>query len=391
MSTAQAAPLDPIEIACGIPLGTHPGIATPPPESHLSPRQALEEVVLDALRRSPCVVSFSGGQDSSAVLALAVSVARREGLPLPVAATTVFPGSAETDEGEYQRHVLKHLGVTDHVRIELHEELGALGPAARAALTRHGLIWPANLHFALPILELARGGSLLTGVGGDELGRIDGALHAERVVAGYASARRPRDAARVAYRRSPSIIRTAREYVRGAQYIADMPWLTKRARRIARRRFAEEYTLPWGYQAIMSFYWKRRAVQVGRSNFAVLGSAYSATVHHPFVDERTISAFAATGGLTGHGDRRQILERHLGDLLPNALIQRRTKASFDDPLWTADTIEFARSWSGEGVEGRLVDAEKLRREWLSGRNNLISVLLLQSTWLADSSKRINPR
>ena len=59
-----------------------------------SPRAALEAVVLRALLRPPCLVSFSGGRDSSLVLAIASDVARRHGLPLPVPATNRFPGRA---------------------------------------------------------------------------------------------------------------------------------------------------------------------------------------------------------------------------------------------------------------------------------------------------------
>ena len=54
--------------------------------------------MLRALRRPPCLVSFSGGLDSSALLAVATAVARREGLDDPVPATLVVPGSPESDE-----------------------------------------------------------------------------------------------------------------------------------------------------------------------------------------------------------------------------------------------------------------------------------------------------
>ena len=76
--------LSPLEVASGLVFGLLPAAeaapAAGPPED---PLEALEAAVRPALERSPCVVSFSGGRDSSAVLAVATQVARREGLPLP--------------------------------------------------------------------------------------------------------------------------------------------------------------------------------------------------------------------------------------------------------------------------------------------------------------------
>ena len=63
------------------------------PETAATPRAAFEAAILPGLRRSPCLVSFSGGRDSSAVLATATAVARREGLPLPVPITHRFPSA----------------------------------------------------------------------------------------------------------------------------------------------------------------------------------------------------------------------------------------------------------------------------------------------------------
>jgi hypothetical protein len=48
-------------------------------------RGVLEELISPALERPPCVIGFSGGRDSSSLLALATHLARREGLPMPVA------------------------------------------------------------------------------------------------------------------------------------------------------------------------------------------------------------------------------------------------------------------------------------------------------------------
>src|SRR5206468_12200197 len=96
-------------------------------------------------------------------------VARREGLPPPIPATNRFPEFSLTNEDEWQERVVRHVGLEDWVRLDWTDELDLLGPYAEKVLRRHGLAFPSNLHFHDPLMEAARGGSMLTGVGGDEI------------------------------------------------------------------------------------------------------------------------------------------------------------------------------------------------------------------------------
>ena len=132
------------------------------------PVTALEREVLAALRQPPCLVSFSGGVDSSLVLSVATRVARREGLEEPVPATYRIDAPS-ADESEFQDAVLAELGVKDRVVMDFSNELDVLGPYAQEALHRHGVMFPFNAHGHVPLLLAAAGGTLLTGVGGDEL------------------------------------------------------------------------------------------------------------------------------------------------------------------------------------------------------------------------------
>ena len=59
--------LDPLEVAGGWVNGYDPA---PMPRS-TSPGQALDSLLLSHLHRSPCLVAFSGGRDSSVLLAAA--------------------------------------------------------------------------------------------------------------------------------------------------------------------------------------------------------------------------------------------------------------------------------------------------------------------------------
>src|SRR5438874_582354 len=81
--------LTPLEVACGRALDVE--VDTPPlPDVDCDPLTALERACLPALERPPCVVSFSGGLDSSVVLAAAGRAARRAGLAEPIPVTHRF-------------------------------------------------------------------------------------------------------------------------------------------------------------------------------------------------------------------------------------------------------------------------------------------------------------
>lgn len=75
VSTPWDAPaLTALELSAGMPLGVIAEGPTAVRPLH-SPAAALEAVLADALQRIPCLVSFSGGRDSSALLAVAQRVA----------------------------------------------------------------------------------------------------------------------------------------------------------------------------------------------------------------------------------------------------------------------------------------------------------------------------
>jgi hypothetical protein len=80
-----------LEVLVGFVRGLPPRPLDPLPPEGPTPRAALEELLAEELARQPCFVSFSGGRDSSALLATALDVARRRGLPEPAAFTLRYP------------------------------------------------------------------------------------------------------------------------------------------------------------------------------------------------------------------------------------------------------------------------------------------------------------
>lgn len=336
------------------------------------------------MSRPPCLVSFSGGRDSSALLSVAVDVARREGLPLPVPATLVFPGSSAADETEWQDLVLRHLGVTERIQIEVKDELDAVGPVASSALVRHGLLWPFNAHFHLPIIERAPGGTVITGFGGDELRSSSATAFAELTITGR---RRPtwRSMLAIGLAVSPRPVRMAVQGRRARHQLAKLPWLTSKGIRTVASALADlRSTSPLGWERkVRQRLWRDHYFRVCRESFAVLGDYFDVSVVHPFVDELVLDALASSGGFGGFGSDEHLMAELFGDLLPEQVVRRRTKGVFTDPLWTETARAFAAEWSGGGVDAELIDPVALRRHWTGENPNLLSTTLLQQAWLHD--------
>ena len=300
---ARPAPaLRPLDIAYGIPLGNDPVPPLARSSPGVTPKAAIGQVLADALSRTPCLLSFSGGRDSSALLAAAVDVARREGLDLPVPATLVFPESEESNEDEWQAIVLRHLGVTEWERFEIHQEFDAVGPVATQALLRHGLLWPFNTHFHAPIIERAAGGSVVTGFGGDELGNSLKSARAEQLLASR-RLKNWRDLLVLGLALSPTPVRAAVHRRRARADMGELPWLTDEgARQLVHAYGQSEATIPLGWESkVRRWIWPGRYFRVCVESFAALGSYHDVEVVHPFVDGRVLDALGAVGWLRGTG------------------------------------------------------------------------------------------
>lgn len=370
---AVGPPLTAFEVAASGPLGGVP--VTLPPPTGLTPAEALQHVMVEPLRRGRCHVSFSGGRDSSLVLAAAVAAARSHGLEPPVPVTLVFPQAAAADEEHWQRRVLEHLGVCRWERITVTDELDFLGPVAREARRALGPLYPANAHCHVPIYELAAGGSVLTGTGGDH---VIGAWRwqaAGDVVAGRTppSARALRHAM---HARGPVLIRRRLGEARATA--TPCPWLTapvnaRVTRLLASQRATEPATwsrrVPW--QAGLEF--RRRSAR----SAAALAQRAGTEVAHPLIDPIFLEALARAGGVTGFGDRTATMRACFASLLPDDVLCRSSKATFAEALWNRESRAFARDWSGAGVDETIIDVAGLQRLWRGDAADTRTALLLQ--------------
>jgi hypothetical protein len=374
--------MSPIEIVFGAVLG-HVG-SSPASSSPLSdPRAALEHVVREALLRPPCGVAFSGGRDSSVVLAVATHVARRDGLAEPIPLTKVFTDVPSAEESNWQELVIRHLRLSDWELVSIDDELDLVGPLATANLVEHGVVWPPMIHGDVPVLERLGAGSLIDGEGGDEVFGV--AAHRIAPVTRLLRAPRPLQWRRV--RRALGALAPVRLRARHVvRQLNDrpMPWLRPAALAALGADLVElERETPLSFPASLRLVPRRRAQVLGARNRRRFARLHGVDVSSPLLHPDVVDALARRGGIVGPGDRSAVLRALFPDLLPDSVLGRTSKATFNAAFWGRHTRHFAEGWSGGGVDAELVDPDVLRSVWISEQRQPITAALLQQAWLSD--------
>ena len=368
-----------LEIAAGWPYGLLPD--SPLPHDPRTPRQALDDAIRPALEQAPCYITFSGGRDSSAVLAAATALARRECHELPIPVTRVYPHLPATDETAWQQLVVDHLGLRDWIRLKFQQgETEILGVSALGSLLTRGVLFPAPLHAHTAMFKRLGSGSLLTGEGGDA------SLGSRRGTALALLRRR---------RISPSVVRHAVDATlpRPVQRIItgqmmrhrslQAKWLRPAALRQHARLATEDIIAePLLWAAGTWFITRMRSFATIRHNHTAMAAAFGLVASDPLLDAGFLAALAHRGGILGFTSRTSAMGALFTDVLPKAVLTRTTKAAFNEAHSGATVKEFARSWDGAGVDSELVDIDKLRDVWLNENLSMITGLLLHSAWLA---------
>jgi Asparagine synthase len=345
-----------------------------------SPRAVLESILERALQHPPCVLGFSGGRDSSALLALAAHVARRQGLDAPIAATNVFPGDVQAAESEWQELLIRHLGVTQWERLRFTGEIDVIGPVAAPLLRRFGPTFPFNGHFGMPSAALAAHGTYVTGIGGDELFEPNELNRLALVLAGRTRPRRD-DGPRALRHLGPGFI--ARHYYR--RLLPGEPWLRPEVSRDLAAGLAASLASQslWYSQQIRNDVWRDRARAALQATLAAFAATIPAEMVHPFQEPSFLGAVSAHVGRIPYRSRTAAMMDLFGDVLPPDVVRRPTKASFDSIFFHEHSRAFVDGWDGTGVDTGLVDVDRLRETWQQTAVDARSLSLLQQAWCAQ--------
>ena len=137
--------------------------------------------------------------------------------------------------------------------------------------------------------------------------------------------------------------------------------------------------LRWGRRLA----WMRRLrhMEISVDSLDALAVDERVAAHHPLSDRRFWAALAVLPRSKRFQSRTAAMRQFFGDLLPEPVLARSTKATFDEAFWNRHSQAFAASWHGEGVDAEVVDVDALRREWTSPAPNPRSYLLAQAAWL----------
>ncbi|HET8643288.1 MAG TPA: asparagine synthase-related protein [Pseudonocardiaceae bacterium] len=363
------------EVALGCPSGT-----APPPHwparIEPDPARALRDTLRPAVLRRPCVVAFSGGRDSSLLLALAADIAAREGVDPPVALTFRYPGDPAADESSWQELVIAALrgaGLRlEWVRRDITTELDNVGPLAAPVLRAHGgPTYPAGLGNTILLARYASGGCLVTGNAGDEV--LGG--HRAAVLRAVLR-RRGRGLTRADWRLVAACAAPApvgRRLARG-----HAGWLRPALRRAA----PPEPVRPLRWDRSVRAALAPRAVMIGNRTRARIAADNACELVEPLGDPGFVASYAAFGDRWGGLTRGAGTRLLAGGLLPEPVIARRQKAHFNASRFGPLSREFARTWDGGGLDTSLVDPVALRAAWLADVPPAATAMLLQQAWLA---------
>jgi hypothetical protein len=139
-----------------------------------------------------------------------------------------------------------------------------------------------------------------------------------------------------------------------------------------------------GYDAHLDWWRRSRYINHGQRSLELLAEDHGVNFIAPFSEDRVMRALAADMGRAGFPSRTSAMHYLFGELLPQATLERQSKAGFTSPLVGPATRAFAAVADPTTVlSGDLVDTDALRRAWQREQVDIRSLPALQLCWLAQ--------
>jgi hypothetical protein len=374
-----------LDLATTSMLGREPRSPLPRAQADVPLDEVLFDVLEPALASGRCLVSFSGGRESSILLAAATSAARSRGHPDPIPATLRYPIPATTRDAKVQESLVARLGLHDWERVEIQDELEIAGPYSLRALREVGALFPPNAYTMLPLLDLAREGWLVTG---GVFADFFLYWHWAGLASVLARRRRPRrrDAVLLGAALLPGPPRAA--VARRRLRRPPMPWLREDAAREAERRaLAEAASVPVRFDQALARQRTHRCFGGAQRSLDALAAAAGARPLMPLRSDRYVAAVAATGGRFGFGDRAESVRRVGGHLVPEEILRRRDDPTIQGVLFRGRSRALVESWTGGGVDPDVVDPAVLHEVWSRETVDWRSSALLQLVAAHEESEK----
>ncbi|MDV6304439.1 asparagine synthase-related protein [Rhodococcus cerastii] len=377
------------EIAYGFPIGSAESeirkgqpLRRRRPQS--SPIEILDRILMEALSKTPCVIAFSGGRDSSLLLARAAMVAKKHGLPRPVALTHRYPAEdTDAQETEWQNRVIDHLRLLDlpleWVINDVSTEFDILGKPLTNLLAANGRpFYPPASGSTLFDCKFASGGSVVTGEFGDELFGSSRSYRFRRAVSAFRLSE-PKTIKGVVR----PLLRTMRAVdVDEITQLTGVSWLTTEERALFLQDTKRAVDDSFGWRGEVRRKLTLRNLDVFVETRDRIAELFDCLAVDPFLDYKFIESWLDWVGYFGMS--RETAMSVLSDgLLPESVITRRGKAFFNRSRFGDETRKFLANWNGDGTSNPHVDAELMQAVWTQKLVPLQSALLLQQAWLAS--------
>jgi hypothetical protein len=364
LNPALAPTLD--EALLGSMLRAEPGIPELP-AIHRSPREAIEDELRPALAAGQAYVLFSGGLDSSLMLAIGTALARREGFAPPIPITHRYADDPGSGEDDWQELVIGHVGAADWLRVDATGRHDLFGAAGLAVLARHGPQLPP--YWWIARLPPEAGGqpieappasdvhaALITGNGGDEAFPPTPWPLVDRVLGGD-----PRPLRHLRGLRRELQPRLARERLVEDVLADECPWVRPEHRAaVVSRRAHDIVGVSRRYDRYLDVLWRSRLTQSAVDRVAVGARESGARLVVPMQSPGVLSALAARYGCRFPASRSDAYREIAHGLLPEQLLARTTKAVASSAFLGPATTAWLRGWDGSGPDGQYVDGLVVR-------------------------------